>query len=84
MYGSYPINSDILENHFHIYNENKRNLAMKAIESEVEKINNFLNLEKYYENSSMIKYDKVVFDKESNLGIISIIKNDNNDGCYIF
>lgn len=84
MYGSYPINNDILENHFHIYDENQRNSVMKAIESEVDKINDFLSSEKYYENSNIIKYDKVVFDKDSNLGNISIIKNDNKNGCYIY
>ena len=81
MYGSYPINSDILENCFHIYDETQRNLLLKAIEKEVSKINNFLNSEKYYENdnNSIIKYDKVIFDKDSNLGNLSEIKINNKE-----
>lgn len=86
MYGSYPINEDILENYFHIYDENQRNILLKAIEKEINKINSFLNSEKYYENeSSMIKYDKVIFDKDSNLGNISEIKIDEKKNeCIIY
>ena len=89
MYGSYPINSDILENYFHIYDEGQRNLVLKAIKQEVSKINNFLNSEKNNENdnSSIIRYDKVVFDKDSNLGNLSEIKINNkekNNNCIIF
>ena len=87
MYGSYPINEDILENYFHIYDEKQRNLLLKAIEKEINKINSFLNSEKYYENenNSMIKYDKVIFDKDSNLGNISEIKiDDKKNECLIY
>ena len=86
MYGSYPINSDILENNFHIYDENQRNLVLKALEKEVNKINNFLCSEKYYENenSYLAKYDKVIFDKDLNLNNISEIRIDNKkDECLI-
>lgn len=87
MYGSYPINEDILENYFHIYDEKQRNMLLKAIEKEINKINSFLNSEKYYENesNSMIKYDKVIFDKDSNLGNISEIKiDDKKSECFIY
>ena len=87
MYGSYPINEDILENGFHIYDEMQRNLLMKAIESEINKINNFLNSINYYENenSSMAKYDKVIFEKDSNLGNdIEIRIDDKKNDCNIF
>ena len=89
MYGSYPINNDILENYFHIYDENQRNLLLKAIRKEIWKIDNFLNSEKYKcyenENNSMIKYDKVIFEKDNNLGNISEIKINNvKNECILF
>ena len=87
MYGSYPINEDILENYFHIYDEKQRDLLMKAIESEINKINNFLNSINYYENenNSMAKYDKVIFEKDSNLGNDTEIKiDDKKNDCNIF
>ena len=87
MYGSYPINDDILENYFHIYDEMQRNLLLKALESEINKINNFLNSINYYENenSSMAKYDKVIFEKDSYLGNVTEIKiDDKNNDCNIF
>jgi hypothetical protein len=87
MYGSNPINEDILENYFHIYDEKQRNILLKAIETEINKINSFLNSEKYNENesNSMIKYDKVIFDKDSNLGNISEIKiDDKKNECLIY
>ena len=89
MYGSYPINNDILENFFHIYDENQRNLLLKAIKKEIWKIDNFLNSEKfkYYENenSSLIKYDKVIFEKDiNNLGNTSEIRINNvKNECII-
>ena len=87
MYGSYPINKDILENNFHIYNENQRIALLNAIEKEIIKINKFLNSDKYFENENniMIKYDNVIFEKDSNLGNISEIKiNEKNNECNIF
>ena len=89
MYGSYPINNDTLENYFHIYDENQRNLLLKAIRKEIWKIDNFLNSEKYKcyenENNSMIKYDKVIFEKDNNLGNISEIKINNvKNECILF
>ena len=90
MYGSYPINNDILENFFHIYDENQRNLLLKAIKKEIWKIDNFLNSEKYKyyenENSSLIKYDKVIFEKDTNnLGNTSEIRiNNAKNECIIF
>ena len=86
MYGNNPINSDILENCFHIYDENNRKLVMKSLEKEVSKIKNFLSSEKYYENdySSFIKYDRVVFDKDTNIGNTTEIKINNKNECCIF
>ena len=76
MYSSYPINNDILENCFHIYNENQRILLMEAINKEIYMINNFINSEKYINNTNndKIKYENV----EINVNYI------NNFGCYIF
>ena len=85
MYGNNPINNDILENCFHIYDENQRELVMKSLDREVYKINNILNSEKYYENEnvSFIKYDKVVFDKDKNIGNNTEFKINNKNECYI-
>ena len=79
MYSSYPINDDILENYFHIYNEEQRILTMEAIQKEVFKINNFINSEKYSknENKDIIKYENVDFDEEEN-------KDKNDKLCFIF
>ena len=87
MYGSFPIDSDILENNFHIYDEDQRYLVLKAIEKEINKINKFLNSEIYYENedSNIIKYSNVIFDKDLNNENISEIKiNSNKNDCFIF
>ena len=85
MYGSYPINNDILENNFHIYDENQRNLVLKAMQKEVKKINNFLCSEQYYENenSYLAKYDKVIFDKDSNLNVSEITIYNKKNECSI-
>ena len=79
MYSSYPINNDILENYFHIYNEEQRILTMESIQKEVFKINNFINSEKYSknENKDIIKYENVDFDEEEN-------KDKNEKLCFIF
>ena len=87
MYGSYPINEDILENNFHIYDEKQRILVLEALTKEVSKINKFLNSEIYYEieNNSILKYDNVIFDKNSNKENSSEIKIDNkNNECLLF
>ena len=53
MYGGYPINDDILENCFHVYDEEMRKKILKAIVHEMKKINEFLVSEEYnsYQNS---------------------------------
>ena len=92
MYTSSPINEDILENDFHIYNERQRKKTLKAIVSEMKKINKFLNSEEY--NNSLdknkIKYDNVVFEEDEykELSKISIKKHNNQNQnefeCNIF
>ena len=79
MYSSYPINNDILENCFHIYNEEQRILTMDALQKEVFKVNNFINSEKYLknENKDIIKYENIDFKEEEN-------QDKNDKECLIF
>jgi hypothetical protein len=79
MYSSYPINNDILENYFHIYNEEQRILTMDALQKEVFKVNNFIHSEKYLksENKDIIKYENIDFKEEEN-------QDKNNKECLIF
>ena len=80
MYSSYPINQDILENYFHIYDEKQRELTMEAIEKEIFKVNNFIQSEDYLnnENKDIIKYENVEFydDQEKS--------NKKGKECHIF
>ena len=79
MYSSYPINNDILENCFHIYNEEQRILTMDSLQKEVFKVNNFINSEKYLknENKDIIKYENIDFKEEEN-------QDKNDKECLIF
>ena len=91
MYSSSPINEDILENDFHIYNEKQRKNTLKAIVSEMKKINKFLNSDEYNNNldKNKIKYDNVVFEEDEYKELSKIsIKNHNQEknefDCNIF
>ena len=89
MYSSFPINEDILENCFHIYDERQRNITLKAIVAEMKKINKFLNSEEYNNSDkNKIKYDNVIFedDKNRDKSKISMKNNENNfmNDCMIF
>ena len=80
MYSSFPINEDILENCFHIYDERQRNITLKAIVAEMKKINKFLNSEEYNNSDkNKIKYDNVIFedDKNRDKSKISMKNNEN-------
>ena len=79
MYSSFPINSDILENYFHIYDEEQRKLTLEAIKKEIMKINNFINSENYLNNKNkdLIKYENIDFSQDDE-------NNTNNIGCYLF
>ena len=88
MYGGYPINDDILENCFHIYDEEQRKIVLKAIVSEMKKINEFLVSEEYNNNQNMelIKYENIIFYNENKNNEESkiIINNEKNSNCNIF
>ena len=79
MYSSFPINSDILENYFHIYDEEQRKLTLEAIKKEIMKINHFINSENYLNNKNkdLIKYENIDFSQDDE-------NNTNNIGCYLF
>ena len=87
MYGGYPINDDILENCFHVYDEEMRKKILKAIVSEMKKINEFLNSEEYnsYQNLDLIKYENIYFcDDSQNSEDAKIKINNGKNNCNIF
>ena len=88
MYGGYPINDDILENCFHVYDEEMRKKILKAIVSEMKKINEFLISEEYnsYQNLDLIKYENILFCDENKNSEDSkiMINNGKNNNCNIF
>ena len=87
MYGGYPINDEILENCFHVYEEDQRKKILKAIVSEMKKINEFLISDDYNKNDNMefAKYENIVFCNEQNGEDGKImIDNGKNGNCIIF
>ena len=89
MYGSFPINEDILENCFHIYDEKQRIITLKAIVAEMKKINKFLSSEEYNNcDKNVIKYDNVFFEDDSNKDKSKIAMKNNNENllnnCNVF
>ena len=89
MYSSFPINEDILENHFHIYDEKQRIKTLKAIVAEMKKINRFINSDEYSKNcdKNKIKYDNVIFEESEDKDKSKIIirNYDSNDSnCIVF
>ena len=89
MYSSFPINEDILENCFHIYDEKQRIITLKAIVAEMKKINKFLSSEEYNNcDKNVIKYDNVFFEDDSNKEKSKIAMKNNNENllnnCNVF
>jgi len=89
MYSSFPINEDILENHFHIYDEKQRIKTLKAIVAEMKIINKFINSDQYNNNcdKNKIKYDNVAFEESDDKDKSKIIirNYDSNDSnCIVF
>ena len=87
MYSDNPINDDILENCFHIYNYEKRIIVLKALETEMKKINYFLDSNEYYNSSNKdrIKYENIIF-KENEESKYIYEKNNKKlcNDCLIF
>ncbi len=91
MYSSFPINDDILENCFHIYDEKQRTNTLKAIVSEMKIINRFMNSDEYNNiinyDRNRVKYDNIIFEKNDNPDKSKIhMKSSNRDksNCIIF
>ena len=86
MYSDCPINEDILENSFHIYNYEKRERVLEALLSEMEKINIFLNSIDYNNspNKEIIKYENIIFDKQDYNNIYSQKTKKICNDCFIF
>ena len=86
MYGSYPINDEILENCLHVYDEADRNKILKVIVREMKKINDFLTSDEYSENihKDLINYENVFFEgDDEDDGKISIRFENSNNNCLI-
>ena len=88
MYSSVPINDDILENYFHIYNEKQRAITLKAIVAEMKIINRFMNSDEYNNcDKSLIKYDNVFFEENDNKDKAKIYMKNNNKNeseCIVY
>ena len=87
MYGGYPISDEVLENCFHVYEEEQRKKILKAIVSEMKKINEFLISDEYNNNENMeyAKYENIVFCNEQNGEESKImINNGKNGNCLVF
>ena len=88
MYSSEPIDENILENCFHIYEPGQRDIVLKSIISEKNKINYFLNSNEYldFELKDMIKYDDIIFEENENKEneIMKIQKNNACTDCILF
>ena len=82
MFSSEPIDEMILENCFHIYEEEQRELVFKCINSEKNKILYFLNSNEYlnFELKDNIKYENIIFE-ENNNNETDKIKMPNNNAC---
>ena len=63
MYSSEPIDENILENCFHIYEVEQREIVLKCIKEEKNKIDFFLNSNEYlnYELKDIINYEDIIF-----------------------
>ena len=87
MYSSEPIDEIILENCFHIYEPKQREIVLKSIIEEKNKINIFLNSYEYlnFEYKDIIKYEDITFDENENNenGIIKIPNNNSCTECII-
>ena len=66
MYSSEPIDEDILENCFHIYEVEQREIVLKCIKEEKNKIDFFLNSNEYlnYESKDIINYEDIIFEED--------------------
>ena len=86
MYGGYPINDEILENCFHVYEEEQRKKILKAIVSEMKKINEFLISDDYNNNENMeyAKYENIIFCNDQNGEEAKIMINNGKNGNCLF
>ena len=82
MYSSEPIDEVILENCFHIYEAKQREIVLKSIMEEKNKINFFLNSYEYlnFEFKDIIKYEDITFEENEN-NENGIMKLPNNNSC---
>ena len=86
MYSDNPITDEILENHFHIYDYEKRCLVLKALMEEIKKINHFLESNEYNDNPNkdLIKYENIIFEENSQSNNKYISNQKIMSECFIF
>ena len=91
MFSDEPIDDIILENSFHIYDENNRKKVLNCLLFEKDKINYFLNSNEFLQFNAKhkIKYEDIIFEKIENNNEKSLendLKNEkiiipNNSSC---
>ena len=86
MFSSEPIDHIVLENYFHIYEPEQRDIVLKCILEEKNKINFFLNSNEYLnlDLKDTIKYEDIIFeDNNDHNNKITIPKNNSCTDCII-
>jgi hypothetical protein len=81
MYSTMPINDYILENHFHIYDNNDRIKILEALINEKQRINGFINSEEYLLNKSDYKYANFIVENDDNN--INLNEKDDSKRCNL-
>ena len=84
MYTKIPINDFILENHFHIYENDDRIKVLDALETETQRINDFINSEEYLFNKIKYKYENFALENKKDIHLV--IKDDDKrcNLCSLF
>ena len=69
MYSSFQITDEVIENCFHIYEENDRKKVLKSLVEEMKKINLFINSKEYIDNpiKDKIKYQNIQLQNSNEL-----------------
>ena len=86
---NFSINDEILENCFHIYDQNDRNLVLNALTNEKNKINKFFNSKGYKKSINEFNMDNIgginlnSFNYYNNFDIYFNVKETEGNGCKI-
>ena len=86
---NFAINDEILENCFHIYDQNDRNLVLNSLNDEKKKIDLFLNSKGYKRNSNKLNSDNLglgnlnSFNYYNNFDVYFNVKEAGENSCKI-